>query len=153
MSDSSTERVRIDGRLSPREGETENLSSSLTFFSKFVFPSLWISVFAVGTLLLFIAPGRLEGDPEVQRMRWIFLGFTLFGTALLWWCCIRIKRVFLSASGFIVSNYRQSIQVPFHDVSRVSSSIMVHPANDLASPAAEVPFRSARRFSNEGGHV
>ncbi len=105
----------------------EDLSSKLTFFYKFVFPTMWIGMFALGTLLMFVAPDSFEGDGDLREMRWLFLGATLVGTTFIYWACMRVKRVSLANREFVISNYRQTIRVPIRDVERVSSSVLMNP--------------------------
>ena len=94
----------------------EDLSSKLTFFYKFVFPTMWIGMFALGTLLMFVAPDSFEGDGDLREMRWLFLGATLVGTTFIYWACMRVKRVSLANREFVISDYRQTIRVPIRDV-------------------------------------
>lgn len=105
----------------------EDLTSKLTFFYKFVFPTLWIGMFALGTLLMFIAPGSVETRGDIREVRWLFLGATAVGAAFFYWACMRIKRVSLANGEFVISNYRRTIRVPIRDVERVSSSILMSP--------------------------
>src|SRR5262245_4368865 len=101
------------------------LSSSLTWFHKFAFPTLWIGGFAIGTLIMFIGPHSLE--EEVREMRWLFLGLTVIGTLFLYWFCMRLKRVRLSGGALLISNYRTELEVPLRDVEVVSGSLLVKP--------------------------
>ena len=105
----------------------EDLSSRLTFFYKFVFPTLWIGGFAFGTLLMFFAPDRIHGNQDVREARWIFLLATIVGATLLYWACMRVKQVSLANHEFVISNYWRKIRVHFRDVERVSSSVLINP--------------------------
>jgi hypothetical protein len=97
----------------------ENLSSRLTFFNKFVFPTVWIGGFAFGTLLMFVGPNV---NQDIREARWILLLATIVGATLLYWACMRVKLVSLAEHEFIISNYRHTIRVPLRDVERASSS-------------------------------
>ena len=105
----------------------EELSSRLTFFYKFVFPTLWIGVFALVTLLMFVAPEASRSKEDVREIRWLFLAVTVVGAALFYWACMRIKRVFLDRRELVISNYRRTIRVPLRDVERVSASLLMSP--------------------------
>jgi hypothetical protein len=104
----------------------EVLSSKLTFFYKFVFPSIWVGGFALSTLALFLSPA-VENNEDIPAMRWAFLAVTLVGAELLYWLCGRVKRVSLAEHEFVISNYRRTIRVPVRDVERVTSSIFMNP--------------------------
>jgi len=105
----------------------EDLSSKSTFFYKFVFPAFWIGMVVFVTLLTFLVPGSFEGDGAVRDVRWMVLGAAVVGTGLIYWACMRVKRVFLDENEFVISNYRRTIRVPLRDVERVSSSALLNP--------------------------
>src|SRR5262249_31473642 len=111
-------------RVGRRGGAVENLSSRLTFFNKFVFPTVWIGGFAFGTLLMFVGPNV---NQDIREARWIFLLATIVGATLLYWACMRVKLVSLAEHEFIISNYRHTIRVRLRDVERASSSFLLHP--------------------------
>lgn len=70
------------------------LSSAQTFWMKFVFPTIWISMFGLGTLALFL--GALRGpdnSPPPDGMKWGFLAAWIAGTAFIYWASARLKRV------------------------------------------------------------
>jgi hypothetical protein len=94
----------------------------MTFFYKFVFPGVWIGLFAVTTVAIFFS-----ADREAQDMRWIFLGITVLGAAAWYWSCMRIKRVKLDADAFEISNFRHEITVPLAVVERVTGSVLMSP--------------------------
>ncbi len=103
------------------------LSSRWTIFYKFVFPTLWIGGFASGTLVMFVLPDASMGEPDPDHIRWIFLAVTLAGTAFIYWACIRLKRVALSDTTIIVSNYRVETAIPLSEVEQVSGSLFINP--------------------------
>jgi len=105
------------------------LSSSLTFFYKFVFPTIWIAVFAAGTASMFATPDAWHGNGDVREIRWGFLAATLLGGSLFWFACMRNKQVVLDLDRkvFSISNYRRTIEVPIRDVESVSGSLLVNP--------------------------
>ena len=103
------------------------LSSRWTFFHKFLFPSIWIGGFSLGTLVMFLAPDSLHGSGDVRDARWLFAGATLAGGGFIYWACMRLKKVTLSRDSLIVSNFRDEIQVPLRDIETVSGSLYVNP--------------------------
>jgi hypothetical protein len=104
-----------------------DLSSAWTFFYKFVFPTLWIGMFAFVTLLMFIVPDSFEGNQDVRETRWFFVGATVVGGAFIYWACMRLKKVRLDGDTLVVSNYLHQIEVPLRDVESVSGSVFVSP--------------------------
>jgi hypothetical protein len=106
------------------------LSSAWTFFYKVIFPTLWIGGFALATLFMFVAPDAFHsrsGQEDIRGARWIFAAATLLGGALIYWACIRLKKVSLVAGRLVISNYRRAIEIPIRDVESVSGSILVSP--------------------------
>src|SRR5438552_15687889 len=69
------------------DSSPRTLSSAETFFTKVLFPPLWIGGLAAATLSLFLAPGLWHGpdagppDPEVK---WLLLVATIVSIALIW---------------------------------------------------------------------
>ena len=103
------------------------LSSAWTFFYKFVFPTIWIGGFAVGTLLMFTAADSFQGSGDVREMRWYFLAATVLGGAAIYWSCMRLKKVTLNGDVLLISNFRKEIAIPLLDLERVSGSILMNP--------------------------
>ncbi len=102
------------------------LSSRWTWFYKFAFPTLWIGGFGIGTLMMFLAPDSFSWDYP-RDLRWAFVAALLVGSAVIYWSCIRVKRVLLDSDAFLISNYREEIRVPLRDVERVSGSVLWYP--------------------------
>ncbi len=109
-----------------------SISSSLTFFYKVVFPPLWIGGFALATLVLFAGGGGLRdnaGNPPPPELRWFFLLATVAGGALLYWFCVRLKRVELDNAALYISNFAREIRVPLQDIEDVTENrwVNIHP--------------------------
>jgi hypothetical protein len=108
------------------------LSSGRTFWMKVIFPVIWIGAFAGGTLSMFLAADSwkgADGGPVDSWMKWLFLGLTLFGAALIWWTSIRLKRVRMDHQALYISNYVREIVVPLSNVAEVIENrwINIHP--------------------------
>jgi hypothetical protein len=99
------------------------LSSSWTWFNKFVFPPIWIGIFGSGVVGLFLSPG----DGRSGDLRWPVTAVLIAGVSFLYWAVMRLKRVTLEGGTLSVSNYLREIHVPLCDVERVSASIMMNP--------------------------
>ena len=96
------------------------ISSSLTFFYKFIFPLVWIAGFGVGTITLLVA--RPSDFPWL-----IFPVFWVAGSVMFYWLCGRLKKVAINADGLVVSNYSREIRVPWGSISDVAGSRMINP--------------------------
>ncbi len=107
------------------------ISSAQTFFLKVLFPVVWIGVFAGMTVLLFAGvPGSPDsGTPPPPVTRWILLLATIAGSAVIYWACIRLKRVDLDRRALYISNYLTEISVPLRDVVEVTENrwVNTHP--------------------------
>jgi len=106
------------------------LSSAQTFLVKFVFPTIWISMFGLGTLGLFLGVFRDCGDAAPPDwMRWQFLAIWIVGSAFIWWGCARLKRVRTDGSAIYVSNYFREVRIPLDAIRDVTENrwINIHP--------------------------
>jgi len=95
---------------------------------KFIFPAIWIPTFGAGTLTPFLSSSGSK-DPFLDSMNWIFLAGLLFGSAFIYWGCIRLKRVRMDSEALYISNYREEIRVALRDISAVSENrwVNIHP--------------------------
>jgi hypothetical protein len=106
------------------------ISSDLTFLMKFVFPTIWITGFGMGTLGLFF--GGLHGrdnQAPPEFMKWQFLFFFIAGSIFIWWACARLKKVRVAADAIHVSNFLQEIRIPFGEIQEVTENrwLNIHP--------------------------
>ena len=121
------------------------LSSAQTFLMKFVFPLLWIGGFALATAGLFLFPGSWHdagGDPPEPQVKWFFLFLTIGGSALIWWSCVRLKRVRMDDKVLYISNYTREITVPLANVAQVSENRW------LNSHPVTIEFHSGTEFGS-----
>jgi hypothetical protein len=119
----------------------ETVSSSLTFFYKFVFVSVWSGGFGLGTLAMFFS-----GKPEVGAMRWPFAAVWIAGTAFLWWTCARLKRVAFDGAALVISNYRDDITVPVSEIAEVRQNRLINTRPVTVTFRKETPFGRAITF-------
>ncbi len=97
------------------------LSSSLTFFNKYIFIKLWVLMFGSGTVSMFLSSGNTEAPKYHFLIAWIV------GTVFLYLIVGRIKKVQLRDGKFYISNYIKAIDVEFSEVKSVSGSILLNP--------------------------
>jgi hypothetical protein len=119
------------------------LSSAQTFWMKFVFPTIWISMFGLGTLALFLGAFRgPDNSPPPDDQKWGFLAASVAGTIFVYWGCARLKRVRIEDSAIYVSNYLKEIRIPFDAVADVTENcwINIHPVT--------IHLRSASEFGD-----
>ena len=135
------------------------LSSAQTFLMKFVFPTIWISMFGFGTLALFLGAFRdPDNTPPPEGMRWGFLAAWIAGTAFIYWGCARLKRVRIGDSAIYVSNYLKEIRIPFDAIADVTENrwINIHPVTIHLRSATEfgdrITFMPRFRIFNWGSH-
>ncbi len=114
------------------DSSPRTLSSAETFFTKVLFPLLWIGGFAAVTLSLFLAPGLWHGpdaapsDPEVK---WVLLVATIVSIAFIWWTAVPLKRVRMDENVLYISNYSTEIVVPLVNIAQVTENrwLYMHP--------------------------
>ncbi len=98
----------------------KTLSSSLTFFYKYVFITMWSGMFGLGTLAML-----KSSDPSVPKYQ--FLIMWTIGTLFIYAITGRIKKVQTDGRKIIISNYMKSVEVDISQVLSVSGSVMIHP--------------------------
>jgi hypothetical protein len=135
------------------------LSSSQTVFVKFVFPTIWISMFGLGTIALFFGAFRGNGgQAPPEWMKWNFLSIWTAGTAFIYWNCGRLKRVRVDDSALYVSNYFKEIRIPFDAIADVTENrwVNIHPVTiHLRSPTDfgdRITFMPRTRIFNWRSH-
>jgi len=105
--------------ISALEGEKmkKTISSIFTFFYKFIFTTVWIGGFTIGTFRCFI---------NNNESKWIFFSFWILGSLWLWWGAGRLKYVAIENDHLIISNYLKKISVPFSNIERVTQSSFIN---------------------------
>jgi len=88
----------------------EKLSSSLTFIYKFVFPTVWLGGFTLGTVTMFVTG---KGPAPVFALA------TLFGLVVFATTCFPLKTVHTTTGGLLVGNFSEEITVPYGQVHAV----------------------------------
>lgn len=115
------------------------LSSSQTFFTKIIFPALWITSLGFGTILMFFAGGEWADVP----LKLIFLFMFIAGSAFIYWSCIQLKVVSVDDNFLYVSNYIKEIQIPLSEIYNVTENrwINIHPVT--------INLKSSSEFGDE----
>ena len=107
--------------------ERRQLSSQWTFFYKFVFPTCWIAIMGIGTLVDWIrllVPGPLPG---VAYAELAFLAVWISLAAWMIWRLGPLKRVTLCGDCLIVSNFRREESIPLQGIRSVEGSRFISP--------------------------
>src|SRR5690348_15648828 len=125
--------------LSRSSAPSRTISSSMTFFFKFVFPTVWISGFGAGALATVLSSAHVPDSRSVLFM-WVI------GSLFLLWGCAPLKRVRLVGSNVCVSNYLKEICIPADRISQVTENrwINIHPVT--IHFREETPFGQTIRF-------
>jgi acyl dehydratase len=104
------------------------LSGLSTPFLKFVFAPIWILGFGAGVTISWLDPqGLVAANPGEASARWWMTALFLAGTTFLYWSGVSAKRVHISETGLIVSNFLVAETVPFSDIAEVSQFTWAHP--------------------------
>jgi len=98
----------------------ERLSSLLTFFHKFILPTLWLGGFGLGTVLLVINPPRDGPHPLM------FAVALVFGAIVFYRWGFSLKKVRATENGLLVSNYRHEMFVTYGRISGVRENKFVN---------------------------
>ena len=79
----------------------KRLSTSMTFFWKYIFSIIWLGGFGIGTIGAVSTLG-VEGLP--------FLFGLIFGFVMIYYGCLRAKKVAIDDNFLYVSNFKKNIQ-------------------------------------------
>jgi hypothetical protein len=106
------------------------LSSSVqTFFMKWVFPTLWIGGFGLGTCDLWMRTfDDLHGVQPFETLKWGVLAGWLGGSSFIIWSYGRLKRVQVDDEALYVSNCWSKVRIPLAEVSHFTQSYMFRPS-------------------------
>ena len=95
----------------------KTISSEMTMIYKFIFPTLWIGGFGLGTIAM------MHGD---DPHKWIFLIALIVGTLFIGCLCFPLKSIKIEGSDLVISNYIRTIRVPTKLISNVTESVMIN---------------------------
>jgi len=115
----------------------KRLSTSMTFFWKFIFSGLWLGGFTIGSIMAMTTLG-FEGL--------VFLVGLVFGFLLLYYACLRAKVVHIDETTLYVSNFRKKIEVPIRDIKSVHENIMFSPRPIFVEFKKETEFGNGIMF-------
>jgi hypothetical protein len=115
----------------------ETVSSSLTFFFKFIFTTLWSVGFGLATVAMV-----LNRKPEAM----MFAAAWAIGTAFLLLTGARLKRVKVDGATLVISNYRHDITVPVSEIADVRQNRLDNLRPVTITFRKETPFGSEVTF-------
>ena len=95
--------------------QERTLSSAWTFWTKFLFPAIWILAFGYVTFLWSGAP---------PQTKFVFLVVWIAGTTSILWAYAGLKRVRMDERQLYVSNYFRETYVPFSAIKQGPSYIL-----------------------------
>jgi len=94
------------------------ISSSMSFFYKFIFTSLWIMGFGMGTLS--ITSNGINNESAI-----FIIAFTI-GTLFIYWGCMRVKKVSIDNQYLYISNYSKTIKVHRSNIKKITENVFVN---------------------------
>jgi predicted PurR-regulated permease PerM len=124
------------------------LSSSVTFIYKFVFPAIWI---LIGGFLLFVTVEGIHRTSLPDTLTWLLIVVPwLFGIVFLLWFAAPILRVELRDGRIYASNYRREIEIQRSDIASVTQNVWVNVRPITLHLRNETPFGTRIRFIPPG---
>ena len=113
--------------------QERTLSSAWTFWTKFLFPAIWILAFGYVTFLWSGAP---------PQTKFVFLVVWIVGTTSILWAYPGLKRVRMDERQLYVSNYFRETYVPFSAITDVKQNRWIN------SRPITIYFRDATQFGD-----
>jgi predicted PurR-regulated permease PerM len=124
------------------------LSSSVTFIYKFVFPAIWI---LIGGFLLFVTVQGIRRTSLPDTLTWLLIVVPwLLGIVFLHWFAAPILRVELRDGRLYASNYRREIEILRSDIASVTQNVWVNVRPITLHLRNETPFGTRIRFIPPG---
>ncbi len=124
--------------------DTKLLSSSLTPLMKFVFPFFFGFIYLIATVAIASVAFSGEGDGNtIFTILISFLFVLAVGIWALWRFCIHLKKVSLTNTHLVVSNYRQTIQIPLSEMENVGQFLWINP------PLITIHLKSPSKFGKK----
>jgi hypothetical protein len=114
--------------------QERTLSSAWTFWTKFLFPAIWIIAFGYVTFLWSGIP------PETK---FVFLVVWIAGTTSILWAYAGLKRVRMDERQLYVSDYFREICVPLSAITDVNQNRWIN------SRPITIYFRDATQFGDK----
>ena len=68
---------------------------------------------------------------------------TILGGIFLWWCCMRLKKVYIEKDELVISNYFKTIRVPLKEVQDVKENRFISPRH------AWIYFKTESEFGDK----
>lgn len=115
----------------------QRLSSSATFFWKFIFSGLWLGGFSIGTIFAIYELG-LEG-------LFMLVGL-LLGFGMLYYGILRAKNVYIESNKLYVDNFFKNIEIPLDQIERVEENRMFTPRPAWIHLKAKTEFGDSIMF-------
>ncbi len=115
-----------------------------TFVFKFIFSTLWIGGFGLGTLMLFIA-----GQDE----KWTFLIAWVVGSFFIYGSCVRLKVVQIDDKFLYISNFRKEISMPISEIANVAESYLINLHPIFISFKNKTAFGKTIMFTPKGFYL
>ena len=111
-----------------RRNTRRTISSTDTFYVKYVIPCVWIGLYGLGTCCLWLGlfHDRNGAQPPVALKCGTLASWVIVSGILLWFCG-RIKRVQIDDDALYVSNYWSEVRIPYAEVNHISQSYMSGP--------------------------
>lgn len=97
----------------------ERVSTRLTVFLKFFFPTIWIVFFGTLTLIILVSDNIVISGYSQSMFRLLVLAFFLTGTGFLYYAFMSLKRVDMDNQYMYVTNYLKAFKYPFHNVASI----------------------------------
>jgi len=111
----------------------KRLSTSLTFFWKYIFSTIWLGGFVVATIIAVYYDG-----PEGL----VFLLGLAFSFVIIYYCFLRAKKVSIDDKYLYISNFKEEIKVPIQTISNVYENVIFNPR------IISIEFSKTTKFGN-----
>ncbi len=119
------------------------ISSSITVFYKFVFPTIWLAPFAIGTCGLYINAVMNTNAQARGQSQLLCIPFTmalLVGGACFYELFKRLNKVAIDRDHLLVCNYFSEFVVPLSDIESVTEIVWINIHPVTISFKTETPF-------------
>lgn len=112
----------------------KQLSSSMTFFWKFIFSAFWITVFGLGVSVLLFS-----SHSEGLFLLLIFIPAIIF----IYFTTIQVKRISIDSEYLYIDNFKKSVKTPLSNIKKINDIVIFSPRTII------VYFKEPTEFGNK----
>ncbi len=95
----------------------KTISTPGTLFLIHIFPAAWVALFSIVIIAMFLSD-------DSNGSEWFLLFGMICGSIFLYYFMRDMKKVQLTETGLLLSTWKSSCEVPFHEIESITESLL-----------------------------